>query len=265
MSVHEKKSDFNLSVAIERSKDAFYFSFFKYHYNEMYIYMRPRKIVKKIKEAGLGDIDLDKIPTDDKATFELFQCGDTEEIDPFCTSRLMLLMQKMKPDHFEDLTALLYLENNFIIESAIGSGIEPCIADRYIERKHGMSPFEYDLPILKDILGETYGMIFYWEQVMQIAMSLAGFSPEEANILRKTFLKVRADKIEAQRRLFILGAAQNDISEKLSGKIYDEIKLYWWQYCLKKYYVVECALLGYRMAWLKVHYPREFDSGLHSF
>jgi DNA polymerase-3 subunit alpha len=129
--------------------------------------------------------------------------------------------------------------------------------DEFIKRKKGKIPVKYDLPQLKEILDETYGVILYQEQVMRIANKLANFSMGQADILRKAMGKKRPEEMEKQKEAFIEGAKTNGISEKKAKKIFD-LMAYFAEYGFNKSHSAAYAYVSYETAYLKAHYPVEF-------
>ncbi len=157
------------------------------------------------KEFSLKDISFD----DDK-TYELLSLGQTTGIFQLESAGMRDLLVKIGPNRFEDLIAIVALYR----PGPMGSGM----IDEFIKRKKGKIPVKYDLPQLKEILDETYGVILYQEQVMRIANKLANFSMGQADILRKAMGKKRPEEMEKQKETFIRGAIANGISEKKGDK-----------------------------------------------
>ena len=152
-------------------------------------------------------IDLDTLPLDDAATYKLFARGDTTAIFQFESHGMRDILRRYQPTRLEDLTAL----NALYRPGPIQGGM----IDDFINRKHGKKKVTYDLPELKEILEETYGVILYQEQVMQIANRLAGFSLGEADILRRAMGKKNREEMAAQREKFLAGcAARQSAREK---------------------------------------------------
>ena len=152
------------------------------------------------------NVDLDSLPLDDAETYKLFTRGDTTAIFQFESHGMRDILRRYQPTRIEDLTAL----NALYRPGPIQGGM----IDDFINRKHGKKKVAYDLPQLKDILEETYGVILYQEQVMQIANRLAGFSLGEADILRRAMGKKKHEEMAAQRAKFMAGCAGNKIPEK---------------------------------------------------
>lgn len=206
------------------------------------------KTLKYIKENG-KEFSIDDISFEDKKTFELLASGNTTGIFQLESSGMRDLLVKISPNRFEDLIAIVALYR----PGPMGSGM----IDDFIKRKKGQIPVKYDLPQLKDILDETYGIILYQEQVMSIANRLANFTMGQADILRKAMGKKKPEEMEKQKEAFIKGAKVNGISEKKAIKIFD-LMAYFAEYGFNKSHSTAYAYLAYQTAYLKAHYPVEF-------
>ena len=206
------------------------------------------KTLKYIRENG-KEFSLSDIAFDDAQTYELLSSGHTIGIFQLESAGMRDLLVKMTPDRFEDLIAIVALYR----PGPIGSGM----IDEFIKRKKGKIPVKYDLPQLKEILDETYGVILYQEQVMRIANKLANFSMGQADILRKAMGKKRPEEMEKQKEAFIEGAKTNGISEKKARKIFD-LMAYFAEYGFNKSHSAAYAYVSYETAYLKAHYPVEF-------
>jgi DNA polymerase-3 subunit alpha len=206
------------------------------------------KTLKYIRENG-KEFSLNDIAFDDKQTYELLSSGHTIGIFQLESAGMRDLLVKMTPDRFEDLIAIVALYR----PGPIGSGM----IDEFIKRKKGKIPVKYDLPQLKEILDETYGVILYQEQVMRIANKLANFSMGQADILRKAMGKKRPEEMEKQKEAFIEGAKINGISEKKAKKIFD-LMAYFAEYGFNKSHSAAYAYVSFETAYLKAHYPVEF-------
>nr|MDA8088580.1 DNA polymerase III subunit alpha [Nitrospiraceae bacterium] len=172
------------------------------------------KTVKFIKEGGANPgFSLEEIPLDDKASFALLGSGQTTGVFQLESAGMRDILIKMAPDRFEDIIAV----NALYRPGPIGSGM----IDDFLKRKKGVVPVKYDLQQLKNILDETYGVILYQEQVMQIAHVLAGFSLGQADILRKAMGKKKPEEMEKQKEAFIKGAVANSIPEAKARRLFD--------------------------------------------
>lgn len=208
------------------------------------------KIIKATKNLTL---DIETIPLDDPNTYKLFSSSQTIGIFQVESSGMRDLLKKLAPERFEDLIALLALYR----PGPIGSGM----LDDFMKRKHGLVPVKYEHPKLEAILKETYGIMVYQEQIMQIASSLAGFSLAQADLLRKAMGKKIPEVMEKQRKNFVLGCINNHIKELLANKIFDLIE-YFSGYGFNKSHSAAYALISYRTAFLKANYPVEFMTAL---
>jgi len=208
------------------------------------------KLVKKTR--GI-EIDIEKLPLDDSNTYKLLASSHTVGVFQVESSGMRDLLKKLIPERFEDLIALLALYR----PGPIGSGM----LDDFMKRKHGLIPIRYEHPKLESILKETYGIMVYQEQIMQIASVLAGFSLAQADILRKAMGKKIPEVMEKQRSNFIRGCLKNGIKELTATKIFDLIE-YFSGYGFNKSHSTAYALISYRTAYLKANYPVEFMTAL---
>ncbi|MBI4686134.1 MAG: DNA polymerase III subunit alpha [Nitrospirae bacterium] len=206
------------------------------------------KTQKYLKDSGT-EIAFENIPLNDADTYALLSSGHTTGIFQLESSGMREILLKMQPNRFEDLIALVALYR----PGPIGSGM----IDEFIKRKKGLIPVKNDLPQLKEILDETYGVILYQEQVMQIANRLANFTLGQADILRKAMGKKTPEEMEKMKEAFIKGAVSNKISEKKAKKIFDLMALFA-EYGFNKSHSAAYAYLAYETAYLKTHYPVEF-------
>ncbi|MFH1128682.1 MAG: DNA polymerase III subunit alpha [Candidatus Omnitrophota bacterium] len=209
--------------------------------------------LKIIKETKNLTLDIETIPLDDPNTYKLFSSSQTIGIFQVESSGMRDLLKKLVPERFEDLIALLALYR----PGPIGSGM----LDDFMKRKHGIVPVKYEHPKLEAILKETYGIMVYQEQIMQIASTLAGFSLAQADLLRKAMGKKIPEVMEKQRKNFVLGCINNQIRESLANKIFDLIE-YFSGYGFNKSHSAAYALISYRTAFLKANYPVEFMTAL---
>ncbi|HEY2819747.1 MAG TPA: DNA polymerase III subunit alpha [Candidatus Acidoferrum sp.] len=198
-------------------------------------------------------VDLDSLSLDDTDTYKLFTRGDTTAIFQFESHGMRDILRRYQPTRIEDLTAL----NALYRPGPIQGGM----IDDFINRKHGKKKVAFDLPQLKDILEETYGVILYQEQVMQIANRLASFSLGEADILRRAMGKKKKEEMAAQRAKFMAGCAGNKIAEKKADGIFNLMEEFA-GYGFNKSHSCAYALLAYQTAYLKTHYPVEFMAAL---
>jgi DNA polymerase III subunit alpha len=199
------------------------------------------------------DVDLTTLPLDDAKTYAIFSRGDTTGIFQFESHGMRDILKRYQPTRLEDLTAL----NALYRPGPIQGGMIP----DFIARKHGEKQVTYDLPELKEILSETWGVILYQEQVMQIANRLAGFSLGDADLLRRAMGKKKPEEMAAQREKFLTGCQARKVPAKKAARIFD-LMAEFAGYGFNKSHSCAYALLAYQTAWLKTHYPVEFMAAL---
>jgi DNA polymerase-3 subunit alpha len=209
--------------------------------------------VKMVEQNRGVKIDIDNLALDDAETYKLFARGDTTAIFQFESHGMRDILRRYQPTRIEDLTAL----NALYRPGPIQGGM----IDDFINRKHGKTKVSYELPQLQDILEETYGVILYQEQVMQIANRLASFSLGEADILRRAMGKKKKEEMAAQRAKFLNGCANNKIPEKKAERIFNLMEEFA-GYGFNKSHSCAYALLAYQTAYMKTHYPVEFMAAL---
>ncbi len=208
----------------------------------------------KMVEANRGiKVDIDNLTLDDADTYKLFTRGDTTAIFQFESHGMRDILRRYQPTRIEDLTAL----NALYRPGPIQGGM----IDDFINRKHGKTKVSYELPQLQDILQETYGVILYQEQVMQIANRLASFSLGEADILRRAMGKKKKEEMAAQRAKFLDGCAKNKINDKKAERIFNLMEEFA-GYGFNKSHSCAYALLAYQTAYMKTHYAVEFMAAL---
>jgi DNA polymerase III subunit alpha len=211
--------------------------------------------IKSAKQVDGVDIDIDALPLNDPEVFRLFQEGRTKGVFQFESGGMVDLLRKARPTQFEDLAAL----NALYRPGALDAGM----VDEYVKRKNGTSKAKYLVPAMKDVLEETYGVIVYQEQVMQIAQKVAAYSLGQADLLRKAMGKKDAEVMAKERGGFVKGAVANGYESKKANEIFDYIEPFA-RYGFNKSHSVAYALVAYQTAWLKVHYPRHFMAALMS-
>ena len=209
--------------------------------------------VRMVEKNRGVKMDIDNLTLDDEDTYKLFTRGDTTAIFQFESHGMRDILRRYQPSRIEDLTAL----NALYRPGPIQGGM----IDDFINRKQGRTKVSYELPQLKGILEETYGVILYQEQVMQIANLLASFSLGEADILRRAMGKKKKEEMAAQRAKFMAGCAANKIPEKKAERIFNLMEEFA-GYGFNKSHSCAYALLAYQTAYLKTHYPVEFMAAL---
>src|SRR5437867_2514971 len=209
--------------------------------------------IKSVRSETGKTIDLTTIDMSDAEVFRLFQEGRTKGVFQFESGGMVDVLRRARPTKFEDLVAF----NALYRPGALDAGM----VDEYVRRKNGVSKPKYLVPAMKDILEETYGVIVYQEQVMQIAQAVAGFSLGDADLLRKAMGKKDKVIMEQQRDKFDAGAVANGYPKQKATEIFDFIEPFA-RYGYPKAHAVTYALIAYQTAWLKVHHPRHFMAAL---
>lgn len=201
-----------------------------------------------LREQGVT-VDCTKLPLDDRRTYEMLQKGSTTGVFQLESSGMRELLQKMQPDVFEDIVAILALYR----PGPLGSGM----VDSFVDRKHGREPIEYPHESLEPILKETYGVMVYQEQIMRISNALAGFTLEEADNLRKAMGKKKPEVMEKFKGKFVDGGEKNGVKRKTATEIW-ETMAFFAGYGFNKSHTVAYGLVTYQTAWLKANHPKEF-------
>jgi DNA polymerase-3 subunit alpha len=197
--------------------------------------------------------DLDRLTLDDPAVYEMFSRAGTAGIFQFESGGMKDILRRLKPERFEDLVAL----NALYRPGPLGGGL----IDDFIKRRHGKGKVQVPHPLLEPILRETYGVIVYQEQVMQIASALAGYSLGEADILRRAMGKKKKEAMEAEEQRFVERASAREIKPATARKVF-ELMAYFAGYGFNKSHSAAYALVAYQTAWLKTHYPVHFMAAL---
>lgn len=210
-------------------------------------------IIKDIKNSQGIDINFSNIPLNDKKALKIFYDANTSGIFQFESSGMRNFLRKLKPTTFEDIFAAIAL---FRPGPAVN-------IDSYIRRKEGKEPIDYIDPSLKPILENTYGIIIYQEQIMQIARTLAGYTLGEADILRRAMSKKKLNVLQNEEEKFIQGSIKNGYSKEIAKKVFDLI-LNFANYGFNRAHSVAYSIIAYKMAYLKAHFPKEFFSNLLS-
>ena len=209
--------------------------------------------LRLIKKRHRVDVVPEDLPLDDKDTYEIFCKGYTSGVFQFESAGMRDILRRYQPSRLEDLTAL----NALYRPGPIQGGM----VDDFIERKWGRRAVQYDLPELKELLEETYGVIVYQEQVMQISNRLAGYSLGDADLLRRAMGKKKVEEMAQQRERFIEGAVGRGFPQKKVEKIFDLMEQFA-GYGFNKSHSAAYAYLAYVTAYLKAHYPVDFMAAL---
>ena len=195
--------------------------------------------------------DMESIPMDDAATFKMLGEGHAFGVFQFESAGMRNVITQLGPESIEDLIAVISLYRPGPMESI----------PRYIRNRHNPRLVTYKTPELRPILEVTYGCIVYQEQVMQICRQLAGYSYGRADLVRRAMAKKKHDVMEKERESFLDGAEQNGIDRKIANEIFDEMSSFA-SYAFNKSHAAAYAVLAYRTAYLKCHYPREYMAAL---
>lgn len=211
--------------------------------------------IQKCVEAILANtdrkIDWNNLALDDKPTFDLLNQGRTLGVFQMESGGMQDLAKQLHIDYFEEIIA-------------VGALYRPGPMDMipsYINRKHGRETTQFDHPLMKEILSETYGVMVYQEQVMQIASKLAGYSLAEGDVLRRAMGKKDKDEMARQKEKFMMGCAKNGIGPESAYAIFEKIEKFA-SYGFNKSHAAAYAYLTYATAYLKAHYPREWMASL---
>lgn len=198
-------------------------------------------------------LDIDKIPLDDEKTYELLRSGETIGLFQLESSGMRSLVRDLEPTSFHDIIALLALYRPGPLQSGMVKDFVDC--------KHGRKKIAYPHPMLESFLKETYGIIVYQEQVMRVAVEMAGFTLGESDILRKAMGKKKPEVLAEQREKFVAGAQAKDINKKTAGKVFDLVN-HFAGYGFNKSHSTAYAIVSFQTAYLKAHYPHEFMAAL---
>ncbi len=209
--------------------------------------------LRLIKKRHGVDLIPEDLPLDDKPTYEVFCKGFTSGVFQFESSGMRDILRRYQPSRLEDLTAL----NALYRPGPIQGGM----VDDFIERKWGRRAVQYDLPELKELLEETYGVIVYQEQVMQISNRIAGYSLGDADLLRRAMGKKKLEEMVKQRERFVNGALERGFNQKKVEKIFDLMEQFA-GYGFNKSHSAAYAYLAFVTAYLKAHYPIDFMAAL---
>lgn len=207
-----------------------------------------------IKRTRNENVEIDKIPMDNKPTFALLQHGDTTGVFQLESAGMRRYLRQLKPTEFDDITAMVSLYRPGPMEWI----------SSFIKRKHGKEKVQYVHDDLRPILEPTFGIGVYQEQILLIAQAFAGFTLGEADILRKAIGKKIMKELSAQRDKFIKGAVAKGYKEKMAIEIFDDVITPFAGYGFNKSHAVGYARIAYETAYLKANYPAEFMAALLS-
>jgi DNA polymerase-3 subunit alpha len=210
-----------------------------------------KNALRLIKEGRADEVDMGALPLDDKKTYQLLMHGDTDGVFQLESAGMKDILVSMKPDCIEDVIALIALYRPGPMN----------MVPEFISRKQGRTKIVYELPELEVILKETYGVIVYQEQVMQIAGAIGNYTMAEADTLRKVMSKKKTEEMEKEKPKFLSGAKTKKIAEQKAKKIWDQMETFA-QYGFNKSHSTAYAMISYQTAYLKAHYPAEFMAAL---
>jgi DNA polymerase III subunit alpha len=204
-----------------------------------------------IREKRGVKLDLRSVSDDDPAAYELLGSGDTTGMFQLESAGMRRVLREMKPSHFEDIVSVLALYRPGPME----------FIPKYIAGKHGRITVEYPHPSLEPILKDTYGIIVYQEQIMQIASKMAGFTLGEADLLRRAVSKKKREVLDEQRAAFVAGSVKTGYTEHEANVVYDMIVRFA-DYGFPRAHATAYAVLAFQTAYLKAHYPVEFMAAM---
>ena len=199
------------------------------------------------------DLDIERIPSVDEKTCQMLCEGDTIGVFQSESTGFTNLLMKLHPDRFEDLIPMVALYR----PGPLGSGM----AEDFIKRKHGEIPIEYPHPSLEPILKETYGVILYQEQVMQIASAMGGFSLGQSDMLRRAMGHKEPEILQKNRDTFVEGAVKNGVKEETANYVFD-LMVHFAGYGFNKSHSVCYGWIAWQTAYLKAHYRPEFMAAM---
>jgi DNA polymerase-3 subunit alpha len=205
--------------------------------------------LRMVRENHSKEIDLDTLPLDDPEVFKIFARGDTIGVFQFESMGMRDYLRRLLPEVFTDLTVM----NALYRPGPLDSGM----IDQYIERKRGSKKPVYLHPTLEKILGDTYGVIVFQEQVLKIANEMSGYSLGKADLLRKAMGKKDAALMADQKQTFQKGAQENKVGAEVASEVFNQIETFA-RYGFNKAHATCYALVAYHTAWLKRYYPHEF-------
>jgi len=209
--------------------------------------------VSRVEKRTGVKIDIDDLPLDDAATYRLASRADAVGLFQMESGGMRKLLQQIKPSSFEDLIAILALFRPGPLDSGM--------VEQYIKRRDGTETVRYPDSTLEEILSETYGVIVYQEQVMQIAQVYGGYSLGDADNLRRAMGKKKADVMAVERERFVEGAVKKGHPRQAADQIFQQMETFA-AYGFNKSHSAAYALISYQTAWLKTHHPTEFLAAL---
>ncbi len=209
--------------------------------------------LKNIKQSRGLDIDIDNIPLDDQAVYEMLSAGDTDGVFQLESDGMRTYLRALKPERIEDIIAMVALYRPGPLEGGM--------VNDFIKRKHGETKVEYPHPMLEPVLAETYGVMVYQEQIMQVASTMAGFTLGQADELRRAMGKKKPEVLAAKRKDFLAGALQKGVSEKTANDVFDLMEFFS-GYGFNKSHSAAYGIVTYQTAWLRCHYAAEYMAAI---
>ncbi|MEW6334755.1 MAG: DNA polymerase III subunit alpha [Thermodesulfobacteriota bacterium] len=211
-----------------------------------------KNALRFIRDGRGVDVDIENLPLDDRRTYQLLMRGDTDGVFQLESAGMKDILVRMKPDCIEDVIALIALYRPGPMDNI----------PEFISRKQGKTKVVYEVDALEAILKETYGVIVYQEQVMQIAVSIGNYTLSEADTLRKVISKKQSDDMESKEKpKFLEGAQKKGIPIAKASRIWEQMKTFG-RYGFNKSHSTAYAIISYQTAYLKAHYPAEFMAAL---
>ncbi len=205
---------------------------------------------KQIRERE-PDFDVEALPLDDKKAYDIISSGSTDGIFQLESGGMRQMLTQLRPDCIEDIIAAISLYRPGPMDSI----------PKYIENRKNRDKITYKTPLLAPILDVTYGCMVYQEQVMQVCRSVAGYSLGRADLVRRMMAKKKAEDMEKERTVFVEGAGKNGISAEIANELFDEMSGFA-SYAFNKSHAAAYAIISYRTAYLKSHYPCEYLAAL---
>ncbi len=213
------------------------------------------KTMRLLKRTKGIEFDINRIPLDDKPTYDMLITGETDGVFQLESSGMKKLVKDLKPDVFEDLGALVALFRPGPLESGM--------VQDFVERKHGRQEIKYAHPLLEPVLKDTYGTIVYQEQIMQVFQVLADYTLGQADMVRRMMGKKKLDEMAQQKGKFIEGAARHGMDSKDAAALFEQIEKFA-SYCFNRSHSAAYAFVAYQTAYLKCHYPQEYLASILS-
>ncbi len=205
-------------------------------------------------EKSIGmKVNVDKLSMNDDKTYDLLSRGDLEGIFQLESSGMRQIVRDLKPSSLEDISSILALYR----PGPLDAGLIP----KFINRKHGRERIDFPHSSLSSILGETYGIMIYQEQIMKIAQDLAGYSLGQADLLRRAMGKKKVSEMQKHRNLFLEGASKKGVDSKIANDLFEQMVLFA-EYCFNKSHSTAYGAVTYQTAYLKAHYPVAYMAAL---